>query len=338
MKKASIRDVAKEAGVSITTVSRALNGYSDVSEATKEKIKKVVEKLNYAPNINARSLGGKSTSVLAFLVSGLQPREESGFVFGIISGLYQTAIEHNYEFILLTTDGVRQKELNYIQLCRQKNIEGVLISGLTTEDPYYTELVHSEIPCVVLDMEIEGDNTCSLSIDNEKAAYEAVTYLLKNGHRKIAMINGKQTAVVSKQRFNGYKKALHEFNEEICIEYIYWSDFTKEKAYEDTIQLLEKHPEITAIFSASDVMAIGVIEAIKKLGKKVPQDISVVGFDDIPVAPYINGGITTISQSPYDMGKYGGEALVSMIEEKKNTKHIIVPYHFVSRNTVKRIE
>ncbi len=337
MKKASIRDVAKEAGVSITTVSRALNGYNDVSEATKLKIQQVVERLNYAPDSNARSLGGKATKVLALLVSGLQQKEESGFVFGMISGLYQVTLKNDYEFILLTTNGAKQRQMNYLQLCRLKGIEGVMISGIRMDDPYYTELAKSEIPCVVVDADLHGKNVCSLSINNEKASYEAVEYLINHGHKEIAMINGSASAAVCKERLGGYEKAMLEHKLHINQDCIRYCDFEEEVAYDETLDILEKHPEITAFFCASDVMAIGVINAIHYIGKKVPDDFSIVGFDDIPAAKYVNGGLTTICQEPYVMGEKGGEALVTMIEEQKEAAHIDIPYTLVERQTVKSI-
>lgn len=330
---ASIKDVAREAGVSITTVSRALNGYSDVSPETRKKIEEVAERLNYAPNLAARSMGGKKSKNLAFLVSGLHPSEPSGFVFGILSGLYQTSLEKNYEFMLLTTTRAKQKELNYIQLCRQRGIEGVLISGLTVDDPYYSELANSEIPCVVVDLDLSGKKVCTISIDNVQASKDAVNHLIELGHRRIAMVNGKRTAIVSRQRYAGYEQALKEAGLELIPDYVSVGNFEEEDAFRATMELLTKHPEITAIFCASDVMAIGAIKAAEKAGRKIPEDLSIVGFDDIPVAKYVHGGITTISQSPYKMGKIGGEALVNMIETQSFIPHIELPYEFIKRST-----
>lgn len=336
MKKASIRDVAREAGVSITTVSRALNGYDDVSATTREKINQIVERLNYAPNASARSLGGKTTKVLALLVSGLQKKDDSGFVFGMISGLYHVTEQNDYEFILLTTNGAKQKKMNYLQLCRLRGIEGVMISGIKMDDPYYTELAKSEIPCVVVDANLEGKKVCSLSIDNVKASSDAVMHLIQNGHTHIGMLNGSHKAVVSVDRLSGYKEAIQKSGLSLEESYITYCDFEEETAYEKTQELLRQHPEITAFFCASDVMAIGAIRAVTDLGMRVPEDVSVIGFDDIPAARYVNGGITTICQEPFDMGKKGGEALVHMIEEGKEAVHIDIPYTLVERKTVGR--
>lgn len=337
MKKASIRDVAREAGVSITTVSRALNGYNDVSAPTKEKIREVVEKLNYAPNANARSLGGKATKVLALLVSDLQQKDDSGFVYGMISGLYDVSLKNDYEFILLTTNSAKQSKMNYLQLCRLKNIEGVMISGIKTDDPYYTELAKSEIPCIAVDVEVEGKNVTSLSTDNVEASYKAVKHLIAHGHKNIVMINGRASAAVSAERLKGYKKALQENHQEINPNHVKYCDFNEEAAFHSTIELLKNNPEITAFFCASDVMAIGVINAVNSLNKQVPEDFSIIGFDDIPAAKYVNGGLTTIRQEPFLMGKSSGEALVEMIENGRKKKHIEIPYRLVERKTVRLI-
>lgn len=338
MKRSGIRDVAKAAGVSITTVSRALNGYSDVNEETRRKIVEISKKLNYVPNSNARSLVGKKNKTIALLMSGLAKSDESGIAFGTLSGMYHSSVENGCEFILLTTNVGQQKEMSYLQLCREKNIDGVVIEGLTLDDPYYNELIESEIPCVVIDINLSSDNVCSLSINNEEAAYKVVNYLLDCGHRHIALINGKENAEVSKKRFSGYAKALTESGILLDIDYMRYCNFEEELAYENTAQLLCTYPDITAFFCISDVMAMGCIRAINDCGKEVPKDISVIGFDDMPMAKYINGnGLTTIRQNPFNIGKKAGDILYKMINGKIVEKEHTASYEFVVRGTVKSI-
>lgn len=332
-KRTGIRDVAREANVSITTVSRALNGYNDVNEDTRKRILDVAKRLNYSPNINARSLGGIAPTVIALLLSGLSKSDVSGFVFGLISGMHKVAAEHNCEFVILTTDAHCQNMVGYFQLCQQKNVDGVLIYGLNNDEIYYKELMESEIPCVVVEGEFHSKNVCGLSIDNEMAAYEAVCYLTKLGHEKIAMINGKSSADVSARRRKGYSQALKNSGIQLDESWVYDGGFLKDIAYEQTQRLLDEHPDVTAVFCASDLMAIGVIGAIKERGKRVPEDISVIGFDDIPLAKYVAGGLTTIRQSFYDIGMEGAEALYQMIVNKKSYEHLYAPYEFIKRNT-----
>lgn len=334
MKRTSIKDVAKAAGVSITTVSRALNGYPDVSQQTKKKIEQIAEQLNYAPDINARSLGGKSETIIGLVVSELLPTNENGFVFGLISGLYQACSNFGYEFILLATSSTKQEKLSFVQMCRKRNLSGVVVSGIRVDDPYYQEILASDIPCALIDIKVKQKNKCNISIDNVGAAHYAVKFLLAHGHQHIALINGGKSADVSGQRLNGYAQALLEAGVMINVDYIKYCDFDEDLAYRDTIALLETFPEITAFFCVSDLMAIGVIRALESIGKRVPEDISVIGFDDMLLAKYVYNGITTVRQDPFLMGKTAGAVLKKIINKEAVESQVTLPYEFIERSTV----
>ena len=335
MARIGIRDVAKAAGVSITTVSKALNGYGDVSNKTREKIEAIAKELNYEPDLNARALGGRYNVTIALLLSGLEKSDEGGFTFGIISGVYHSTSESGVEFILLTTSYASQCEKSYIQLCRQKNVDGAVVIGIRTDDPYYQEVVQSQIPCVLIDVAIEGKNIVTVSTDNEKAACEAVSFLIGAGHKNIAMLNGSVVAEVSKYRFAGYASALEQAEILLNLDYVAYADFSEALAYEKTLGLMQENEEISAIFCASDIMALGAIRAVKELGKKIPDDISVIGFDDIPTAKYISGGLTTVRQDPFQLGKKAGEIVFKMIRKQKTPNHIWIPHEFMERRTTK---
>lgn len=333
MKRTSIWDVAKEAGFSITTVSHALNGYSDVSEKTKQRIKEAVKKLHYAPDVNARSLGGKAETTIALLVSDLKPKDESGLAFGVISGLYNSCIDNGYEFILLATSPEKQAQMGFLQLCRHKNVDGVVVMGLQTIDPYYDEIIESEIPCVLIDVNLSGQNICNVSIDNVDASCKAVDFLFELGHKNIGMINGKKVAAVSNERFSGYARSFLDHNMILDMDCVVSTDFSKENSYKKTVELLRRHPEITALFCASDLIAIGALEAVELFGKKVPQDIAVIGFDDIPLASYLFGGITTIRQDPYKIGRLAGNSICNMLNSNIFEHKVTASYELIVRNT-----
>lgn len=333
MKKVSIKDVAKEVGVSVTTVSRALNGYSDVSEKTREKVQETAKQMNYAPDASARSLGGKADTTIALLTSGLKESDENGFVYGLINGLFQECSEQGCEFMLLATDKAKQEKLSFLQLCKKKNLSGIVVTGLTTDNPYYREALESSIPCAIIDMKVSGTNKCNVTIDNIGAAKEAVSYLTSLGHREIGMINGRRSADVCGERYSGYVAALLEEQIPLKLEYTVYCDFSEEIAFEKVRELLNQQPEITALFCASDVMAIGAIRAIEAMGRRVPEDISVIGFDDIPIAQYVYKGITTIRQSPSQMGSAGGKAVWKMIHGETVGPEIILPHTLVIRGT-----
>lgn len=332
-RKVSIRDVAKEVGVSITTVSRALNGYSDVSQKTKEKIFEAVERLDYAPDANARSMGGKAEINIALLTSELKARDENGFVYSFINGLYQQCTARGCEFMLLVTDAVKQEKLSFLQMCKKKNLSGIVVTGLRTDDPYYKEVMESSIPCALIDMKVTGKQKCGITIDNVQASREAVEYLIQLGHQNIGMLNGQKMSDVSGERYGGYVEALLGAKIPLRLDYMRYGDFVEETAYEQTKALLKKHPEITALFCASDVMAIGAVRALEEMGRKVPQDLSVVGFDDIPIAKYVYKGITTVRQFPIEMGRAGGEAVWKMLNGEAVEQEIFLPYELVIRET-----
>lgn len=331
--KISIRDVAREVGVSITTVSRALNGYSDVSEKTKEKILEAVERLDYAPDANARSMGGKAETNIALLASELRTRDENGFVYGFIKGLYEQCTASGCEFMLLATDAVKQEKLSFQQMCKKKNLSGIVVAGLRTDDPYYKEVMESRIPCALIDMKVAGKNKCSIAIDNVQASKEAVAYLIRLGHRNIGMLNGQKMSDVSGERYSGYVAALLDAKIPLRLDYMRHGDFIEETAFAQTKDLFMQHPEITALFCASDVMAIGAIRALEEMGKQVPEDLSVIGFDDIPIAKYVCKGITTVRQFPVEMGRSGGEAVWKMLNGEHVGHEIILPHELVVRGT-----
>lgn len=338
MGRVSIRDVAKDVGVSITTVSRALNGYSDVSESTKQKIFEAVERLNYAPDINARSLGGKADTTIALLTSELMPRDENGFVYGLIKGLFEQCSDQGCEFMLLVTNKAKQQKLSFLQLCKKKNLSGVVVTGLKSDDSYYEEILSSDIPCAMIDMRVKGRQKCKIEIDNVLAAKEAVDYLISLGHRDIGIINGRKTADVCGERYSGYVSALMGAQIPLQLDYMRYCDFDEEKAYSETRELLAKYPDITALFCVSDMMAIGAVKAAESMGLRVPEDLSVMGFDDIPIAGYVCGGITTVRQSPMEMGRAGGKAVWKMLNGETVEREIVLPYELIVRGTTAAIK
>lgn len=333
MKKISIKDVANEVGVSITTVSRALNGYSDVSEKTREKIQEAVERLNYAPDINARSLGGKADTTIALLTSELREKDENGFVYGLIKGLFEQCSEQGCEFMLLATDKAKQEKLSFLQLCKKKNLSGVVVTGLRKDDLYYMEILKSEIPCALIDMKVSGKKKCNITIDNVSAAKEAVKYLIQLGHREIGMINGQKLADVSGERYSGYVSALLEEKIPLKLDYTIYCDFIEDTAYEKTKELLNRYPQITALFCASDMMAIGAIRAAEDMGMQVPEDLSVLGFDDIPIAQYVYKGVSTVRQCPSMMGREGGRVVWRMIQGERVEEEVVLPHELLIRST-----
>ena len=338
MQRATIHDVAKACNVSITTVSKALNDYTDVKESTKENILKVAKSLNYVPNTSARSLGGIRQKTIALLISSLGQRDESGYIYELISSIYNVCTKKGYEFILLATDSLKQREMTFFELCMHKNLDGAVIIGLHTNDAYYEELVESPIPCALIDMNVTGENICLISVDNKKAAFDAVSHLIKTGRTEIAMINGKATAQVSKERFEGYKSALEANGIPLNLSYVVETDFSAKDALNKTRQLLADHKNIDALFCASDLLAFGALTVANELGVKVPEALSIVGFDNIFTSRYAFGGLTTVGQNHYKIGTHAAECVIDMVEDKDVPKRMHVNHELVIRNTTVQLE
>lgn len=333
---ANIKDVAKALGISVTTVSRALNGYSDVNEDTRSNIVRVARELNYTPNRTAQKLVKKASNTLAIIVSEIGT-EGSYNTQCILSGAYTFAESIGYEVALFVTNATRQKEKTYYQFCREHDIEGAVVCGISTGDKYFEELIKSEISCVLIDMPAEGGRVSSITIDNVSAAEEAVGYLISNNHRNIAVMNGSKGAYVTHKRFTGYLNAMKKSGIPIKEEYIMYGNYSEETALNIAKKALQKNPEITAFFCSSDLMAIGVMRAARELGLKLPEDLSIVGFDDIPPSRYVTPSLTTIAQDMFLFGQEAGRLLYKLIKGEECKRQECLPYKLVIRDSVVRL-
>ena len=335
----TIKDIAKTAGVSVTTVSRALNGYSDVSEKTRQKILRIAEELNYSPNTLARSLVMNKSKTIGLLVSGLdQANVKDNFTFQVLSGVNRYISKTDYDLILFSTTSTKQREKTYSQLCRERKVDGVIMQGIRTDDPYLQEVVESDIPCVLIDIPITSNTVGYITTDNIKGAKIAVQHLIELGHTNIALMNGYEYAFVSQLRLEGYLEAMQEANLPVNAEWIVDGQFQEEIAEQEAIKLLIKHPQITAIFCASDLMALGVIKGAKQLGRRVPEDLSIVGFDDIILASYSTPPLTTIAQNVFQMGYEAAKMLVNMLDGETKPKVVTLETDLVVRESTARVK
>ncbi|MGW9103266.1 LacI family DNA-binding transcriptional regulator [Priestia megaterium] len=311
----TIKDIARVAGVSVTTVSRALNGYFDVNEKTKQKILAVAKELDYSPNTLARGLVMKKSKTIGLLVSGMSKENvKDNFTFEVLCGINETASKLGYDLILFNTNTTKQREKTYAQLCRERRVDGAIVQGIRKDDPYLKEILESDISCVLIDIPFQTDSVGYVTTDNIQGAKKAVEHLIQQGRKNIGMVNGHQSAYVSEERLKGYKEKLTEYNLPIREEWIVDGGFEEAKSESSTYTLLEQHKEIDALFCASDVMALGALRACKKIGKSVPGDISIVGYDNIALASYCTPPLTTIGQEIYNIGAEAADLLINMLE------------------------
>ncbi|MCM3616747.1 LacI family transcriptional regulator [Sutcliffiella horikoshii] len=330
----TIKDIARVAGVSVTTVSRALNGYSDVNQKTRKRIEEVAKELNYSPNTVARSLVMKKSKTIGLLVSDMN-REgvKDNFTFEVLCGINEASANSDYDLVLFSTTSTKQSQKTYTQLCRERRVDGVILQGIKTNDPYLQEVVESDIPCVLIDIPQESDTVGYVTTDNVDGAKKAVAHLIERGHTNIAMINGHEKADVSIRRLQGYLEAINEKELTMRQDWIRNGDFKEKVAEEVAMELLADNSEITAVFCASDLMALGVIRAVKALGKKVPEDIAVIGYDDIMLASYSNPSLSTIRQDKFNLGHEAAILLIEMLEGKEKSHARIIDTTLIIRES-----
>ncbi|SDN95938.1 transcriptional regulator, LacI family [Paenibacillus sp. yr247] len=332
----TIKDLARTAGVSVTTVSRALNGYNDVSEETRRKIKRVAEELNYRPNVIARSLVTKKSRTIGVILSEInRAGAKDALAYETLCGINDRTSELDYDILLFSTNPKKQLSKSYADLCKERNVAGAIISGLRVHDQYLHEVTHdTNFPCVLIDIPSAGTNLGHVTTDNVQGAGIAVRHLLELGHRNIAMINGHNDAAVSRERLKGYHQELEKSGIAFRPEFVYNGNFSEEGGCEAMHQILLNQPEVTAVFSASDLMVLGALRAVERSGGRVPETISIVGFDDIAIASYCSPRLTTIRQDKYEMGYQSAQLLIDMLEGRNINRKIVLNTELIVRESV----
>ncbi|GAB2022409.1 LacI family DNA-binding transcriptional regulator [Pseudolactococcus yaeyamensis] len=329
MKKITIKDVAARAGVSVSAVSHVLNGYTDISDATKKKVLTATKELGYVANSAARQLSSKKSKTIALILNEINVARGVAMPLEIISGVVDFLDNTSYEFVFYATNTKKQSKKTLRQFCDEHNISGVIIQGLRVTDPYYHELEHFELPTVAIDLDVHNKKIGMVSIDNELAAFEVTELLQKNGYENILFINGDRKAVVSHEREAGYRRSIKK-------PAIIFANFREQIAFDKIKKLFSAsvRPKYDAIFAASDLMAIGCLKALKEFG--LENEIAVVGFDDITLTSYFTPTITTVHQDARKISEFAAKDLIDYIEHGI-TKHTIIDHEIVIRESAKLI-
>ncbi|WP_019913923.1 LacI family DNA-binding transcriptional regulator [Paenibacillus sp. HW567] len=329
----TIYDIAKKTGYSPTTVSKAFNNYSDVREKTRQEILRTAQEMGYLPNAHARTLTTKKSWTIGVLfVEGSGVGIRHPFFSSVIESFKQVAVAKGYALMFISKD-VGGKQSGYLENCRIRGVDGVVVFLSDYEDPYFRELLESDIPTVILDYATaESHTVCS---DNVGGAQQAVEYLASLGHRGIAHISGGGHTFPGSQRELGYRAAMKQRGLEVREDYIVEGVFySREGGYSAMVQLLERPERPTAVFAAGDLLALGAVMAAKDKGLSVPGDISVMGFDDIELAGYVTPALTTVRQDTELLGTRAAEILLASIDgnrEKKET--LTLPVEVVVRES-----
>lgn len=305
----TIIDVAKESGVSYSTVSRVLSGYEFVKDETRERVLDAAHRLGYVVNIGARSLAGGKSQIIGLLVPGL----DNGYVGEIARGIDEELARANYDLMLYTTHRQRGKESTYVRSITNGLTDGLLLVVPLVTDDLFT-LQEQRFPYVLID---QGDPTNQSDIvgaTNWQGAFDATNYLIDLGHRRIGLITGLMQISSAVERLEGYKSALTARGIAFDPKLVAQGDFWQPQGYDAAIELLNLPNPPTAIFASNDLSAFGAMEAARERGLHIPEDISIVGFDDIPQASLIHPKLTTVRQPLDQMGLTAVRMLLERIE------------------------
>lgn len=335
----TINDVAREAGVSKTTVSRVLNTPEKVAEATRKRVLEVIEERNYRPNSLARALTIRRTGIVGVIVSDIT----NSFYSVMVRNIEEVCRMHQYYIFLCNTNGRPEEEDFYIRSLLEKKVDGMILASTQMDSQSLELLQNTSIPFIFVSRLPKNRECCDyVMVDNILGGHMATQYLLSLGHRRIAYLGGRWETSSNLDRFEGYKKALLEKGLSVKEQYIYCGDFTMEGGYREGIKMLSSETERpTAVFCANDNMAIGLIEACRERKIRIPEDLSVVGFDNIPLSSFRSIQLTTVSQSIAEMGALSGKIIIDKISnfEKRALRHqVVFPPKLVIRKTCTRIK
>lgn len=329
----TIKDVAKAAGVSIATVSRILNCTGGVSETLEARVREAIETLGYSTNDAARTLKGKNSFSIGLIIPDIQ----NPFFPALVRSIEDTAHASDHAVLLCNSDGDVEQEMRYIRFLHGKRVDGILLIG-GQQSNKSVELAESlQMPIVLLDRRVKGEKLPAVFLDNAHGGRLAVEYLIDCGCQKIAFI-GRRSLSSAEERFNGYCEALNDKNIEINRKLIQSQPFTFDGGYKGTKALLKEKVEFDAIFAGNDVMAFGAIACLQSHGMNVPQDIQVVGFDDIWMAKWYNPSLTTLCQPVAEIGQAAVNLLLNLREktEPKVLEMRFLPQLIIRDSTMKK--
>ena len=328
----TIYDVAREAGVSMATVSRVVNNNPNVKPQTRKKVYEAIERLGYRPNAVARGLASKKTTT----VGGVIPDIANAIFAEVARGIEDIANMYHYNIILCNADKRKEKEIRVINTLLEKQVDGLLFMGGAVTDEHLQAFSTSNVPIVLCATTDEKGTMPSVDIDHEAAAFDAVNKLISEGHRRIAMISGTlQDPANGYARYQGYKRALEQAGLAVDEAYVRVGNYKYESGIEAMQYFLGLPERPTAVFAATDEMAIGAIHSIQDAGLKVPDDISVISVDNIRMASMVRPQLTTVAQPMYDIGAVSMRLLTKLMKkETVEQARVVLPHELIVRQSV----
>ena len=331
----TIKDIAKQLQISVSTVSRALRDAHDVSRETKDKVLKIASQLNYKPNYNAIGLAKRSTHNIGIIL----PFITNYYFSTVITGIQEVAYSKGFNIILFVTNDSPERELAILQNLSVSGLDGLLVCISSDSDScnHFQVVMDEGTPVVFFDRVPTNINTSKVMQDDFNGAFEAVEHLIKKGYKKIAHIAGPKGLLFTERRLQGYLSALKKFNLPVCEEYIIHSGFSQESGEADTYELLNCSERPDAIFAINDRKAVGAMLALKNKKIQIGKEIGVVGFTNDLISALISPSLTTIAEPAFDIGKESCELLLKHIKKKNFIpEEKILPGRLIVRESSRR--
>jgi DNA-binding LacI/PurR family transcriptional regulator len=316
----TIKDVAQKAGVSLATVSRVLNGYPYVADDVRARVLDAIEILNYHPSRVAQRLRAPQSRLIGVIFSDIK----NPFYTLALSGIEQILSEQGLSVLIGNSNSNRDREDNFIALMKAEDVAGLIIAPVWEDSAVLAEIVHSGLPVVVIDRNPSHLGVDTVLADNLMGAYTAIQHLIQLGHTRIAILNGPQHLTSGRERYTGFLQAIEEAGLTVDPDLVRFGDYQLESGYRLTHELLALAHLPTALFIANNLMTIGALNAIHEANCRIPDDIAVIGFDDLPWAISLNPPLTTVAQPTFDIGVRAAELLLDHIANPDRPAHTVV--------------
>ncbi|MFC4401805.1 LacI family DNA-binding transcriptional regulator [Gracilibacillus xinjiangensis] len=332
--KLTIREIAKMAGVSPGTVSKVINQTGSISPNTIRKVKGIIEKTGYQPSFSAKALATKKSNMIGLIYAGEVNVEFNHPFFNQVINSFKNAVgQLGYDILIFSNQSFNIGKEDYVARAKHYQLDGCLvIAGEQIEDAVY-RLDQSDIPTVAVDLELTGERSSYIMTDNQKISRQVVEYFYLNGLRKPAFIGGPGDSVISNQRKEAFLEGMKEYGMEYRDEWIKHGDYLEESGYFKMKEILQSGIVPDAVFAVSDLMALGVLRALKEAGKSVPDDIKVIGCDDIEACRYSSPSLATVRQDQVKIGKLAANVLYDLINDRRVQKSVYVDPELIIRES-----
>ena len=330
----TLADIARKAGVSKMTVSRVISGKGQIAAETRVRVMRIIDEMGYHPNLIARSLASRRSMILGVIIPWKERLLLDNYFAQVLSGVTDVALRHNYRILLCPVEIDRNDRKQYVNITRTRLLDGLILVQTKTDDPNIDGLADSGFPFVLVNQRRNSKNCSFVDSQNIMGAQTAVRYLYDRGHRDIAFVAGSMDESNGRDRFQGYRQTLKALGLPYREERVVYGDFSEETAYRESARLFQGGERPTAVFCSDDYMAIGVMRRIHESGLRVPEDIAVVGFDDIEMAAHLQPTLTTVRQQMVELGRTSADILLALIEGgRKASVRRLLPTELVKRNS-----